>query len=78
VPKQETANSATVGPVKQMLTLLAGAPSGLGVAGPGADQIDFLHAVYGNFPDHPDRDPDVPAPRGRLPVGVAAGERPCS
>ena len=27
-------------------------PGVIGVAGAGADQIDFLNAVYGNFPLH--------------------------
>ncbi|MDP9101975.1 MAG: MMPL family transporter [Actinomycetota bacterium] len=50
VPHEETANSATVGPVKGVRALAAGDPAVIGVAGLGADQIDFVHAVYGNFP----------------------------
>jgi RND superfamily putative drug exporter len=48
MPEKETANSSTVGPVKAVKNL--DNPAILGVAGYGADQIDFLHAVYGNFP----------------------------
>ena len=48
MPVQETANSSTVGPVKAVKAL--DSPAILGVAGWGADQIDFLKAVYGNFP----------------------------
>jgi putative drug exporter of the RND superfamily len=50
VPTQETANSSTVGPVRDAKDLVDGLPGVVGVAGAGADQIDFLHAVYGNFP----------------------------
>ena len=50
IPRLETANSSTVGPVKGVRTLAERDHRVLGVAGLGADQIDFLHAVYGNFP----------------------------
>jgi RND superfamily putative drug exporter len=50
VPHEETANSSSVGPVNRVRDLAAKDPAILGVAGVGADQIDFLHAVYGNFP----------------------------
>jgi RND superfamily putative drug exporter len=48
IPEKETTNSSTVGPVKD--SKLLDNPAILGVAGLGADQIDFLEAVYGNFP----------------------------
>ncbi len=48
IPDHETVNSSTVQPVKNAKAALEGAPGFLGVAGVGADQIDFLHAVYGN------------------------------
>ncbi|MGB8650602.1 MAG: MMPL family transporter [Mycobacteriales bacterium] len=50
IPDEETANSATVGTVRRVHDATDGNPAVLGIAGPGADQIDFLHAVYGNFP----------------------------
>src|SRR4051794_20350943 len=50
VPTQETTNSSTVGPVKAVKSLTQDMPGVIGVAGVGADQIDFLKAVYGNFP----------------------------
>ena len=50
VPTSETVNSSTVGTVRRVKSAAKQDPSILGVAGPGADQIDFLKAVYGNFP----------------------------
>src|SRR4051794_34843081 len=50
VPEVETANSSTVGPVKDVKDVTETMPGVIGVAGLGADQIDFLKAVYGNFP----------------------------
>jgi RND superfamily putative drug exporter len=50
VPHAETANSATVGPVRGVRAVADKDSGVLGVAGLGADQIDFVHAVYGNFP----------------------------
>jgi RND superfamily putative drug exporter len=50
IPTRETVNSSTVGTVKRVKTAAKADSNILGVAGPGADQIDFLKAVYGNFP----------------------------
>jgi RND superfamily putative drug exporter len=50
IPTGETVNSATVGTVHRVKDAAKGDASILGVAGPGSDQIDFLKAVYGNFP----------------------------
>jgi RND superfamily putative drug exporter len=50
VPAKETVNSTTVGPIRRAHDVVDGDPAVLGIAGPGADQIDFLKAVYGNFP----------------------------
>jgi putative drug exporter of the RND superfamily len=50
VPTHETANSSTVGPVRDVKDVTEDMPGVIGVAGLGADQIDFLKAVYGNFP----------------------------
>jgi RND superfamily putative drug exporter len=50
IPTSETVNSSTVGTVRHVKTAAAQDPEVLGIAGPGPDQIDFLKAVYGNFP----------------------------
>jgi RND superfamily putative drug exporter len=50
IPKHETVNSSSVGPVREVKKVSKDLPGVVGVAGAGADQIDFLHAVYGNFP----------------------------
>jgi RND superfamily putative drug exporter len=50
IPKTETVNSASVGPVRRVKSAVDHLPGVIGVAGVGADQIDFLKAVYGNFP----------------------------
>ena len=50
LPDQETVNSKSVGVVTRIKDAAKGMPGVLGVTGLGAAQIDFLHAVYGNFP----------------------------
>jgi RND superfamily putative drug exporter len=50
VPDSETVNSQSVGVVKHVKSAVDVLPGVVGVAGVGAAQIDFLHAVYGNFP----------------------------
>jgi RND superfamily putative drug exporter len=50
VPERETVNSTTVEPVRAVKDAVQFDRKVLGVAGVGADQIDFLEAVYGNFP----------------------------
>ncbi|MEV6012272.1 MMPL family transporter [Streptomyces sp. NPDC051976] len=50
IPDEETVNSKSVGVVKRVKTATGAMPAVVGVAGIGAAQIDFLHAVYGNFP----------------------------
>jgi putative drug exporter of the RND superfamily len=50
IPDQETVNSKSVGVVRRVKDAVDDAPGVVGVAGAGADQIDFLKAVYGNFP----------------------------
>ncbi len=50
VPHQETVNSTSVEVVKRVKDAADGMPGVLGVAGLGTAQVDFLHAVYGNFP----------------------------
>jgi RND superfamily putative drug exporter len=50
VPNSETVNSQSVGVVQRVKSAVDPLPGVVGVAGVGAAQIDFLHAVYGNFP----------------------------
>ena len=50
IPSKETVNSSTVDPVRHVKDAVDSDPGVVGVAGVGADQIDFLKAVYGNFP----------------------------
>jgi RND superfamily putative drug exporter len=50
IPRTETVNSSSVGPVRSVKAVTKRLPGVIGVAGVGADQIDFLNAVYGNFP----------------------------
>ena len=50
LPAKETVNSATIAPVRHVKDVVDNQPGVIGVAGTGADQIDFLKAVYGNFP----------------------------
>jgi putative drug exporter of the RND superfamily len=50
VPEKETVNSKSVGVVKQVKRVANDLPGVVGVAGIGPAQIDFMRAVYGNFP----------------------------
>jgi RND superfamily putative drug exporter len=50
IPHSETVNSKSVGVVRKVKSAIAGMPGVIGATGLGAAQIDFLHAVYGNFP----------------------------
>ena len=50
IPQQETVNSQSVGVVTRVKSAVDGLPGVVGVAGVGSAQIDFLAAVYGNFP----------------------------
>ena len=50
IPNEETVNSKSVGVVKRVKHAADSLPGVLGVTGLGAAQIDFMHAVYGNFP----------------------------
>src|SRR4051794_1446981 len=50
IPTKETVNSSTITPVRHVKDAVDELPGVVGVAGIGADQIDFLKAVYGNFP----------------------------
>jgi RND superfamily putative drug exporter len=50
IPDTETVNSSSIEPVRRVIAATNTIPGVIGVAGTGADQIDFLKAVYGNFP----------------------------
>jgi RND superfamily putative drug exporter len=50
IPHEETVNSQSVDVVKRVKSAASDIPGVLGVAGLGTAQVDFLHAVYGNFP----------------------------
>lgn len=50
VPEEETANSSNIDVVDRVKDRAAQLPGVIGVTGIGAAQIDFLNAVYGNFP----------------------------
>jgi RND superfamily putative drug exporter len=50
IPDKETVNSKSVQVVRDVNDKLDGMAGVIGTTGLGAAQIDFLHAVYGNFP----------------------------
>jgi RND superfamily putative drug exporter len=50
IPAEETVNSKSVGVVKRIKSAAEDIPAIVGVTGIGAAQIDFMKAVYGNFP----------------------------
>ena len=50
VPDDETVNSQSVDVVRRVQDVADDTDGVIGVAGLGADQVDFLHAVYGNLP----------------------------
>jgi RND superfamily putative drug exporter len=50
IPDFETTNSTSIDPVRDVKDATEDLPGVVGVSGYGADQIDFLKAVYGNFP----------------------------
>ena len=50
VPNEETVNNTSVGVVRRVTDAAGGLDGVIGVTGLGNAQVDFLHAVYGNFP----------------------------
>jgi RND superfamily putative drug exporter len=50
IPNTETVNNATLAPVRAARAALKGQPGVIGLAGDGAIELDYEHAVYGNFP----------------------------
>ncbi|MFC7216832.1 MMPL family transporter [Streptomyces polyrhachis] len=50
IPDKETVNSQSVGVIERIKDATKDDPAVVGVTGIGAAQIDFMDAVYGNFP----------------------------
>ena len=50
VPRQPTVNNSTLAPVRAARTALADAPGVIGITGQGPIELDYQHAVFGNFP----------------------------
>jgi RND superfamily putative drug exporter len=50
IPTEPTLNSATLAPVKAARAALADKPGVIGIAGEGPIELDYQHAVFGNFP----------------------------
>jgi RND superfamily putative drug exporter len=50
IARDATVNNLTIGPVKAARDALDGMPGVVGIAGDGAVQLDYQHAVFGNFP----------------------------
>jgi RND superfamily putative drug exporter len=50
IPRTETVNASSLQPVRATRTALHGVPGVIGIAGEGAIELDYQHAVFGNFP----------------------------
>ncbi len=50
IPREETVNASSLQPVRAARTALHGMPGVIGIAGEGAIELDYQHAVFGNFP----------------------------
>ena len=50
IPQTETVNAGSLQPVKAVRTAVRNNPGVIGVAGDGAIELDYQHAVFGNFP----------------------------
>ena len=50
IPRTETVNAGSLQPVKAVRAAVRGTPGVIGVAGDGAIELDYQHAVFGNFP----------------------------
>ena len=50
IPSAQTVNSTTLAPVRAARTALKGHPGAIGLAGEGAIELDYQHAVFGSFP----------------------------
>jgi putative drug exporter of the RND superfamily len=50
IPRTETVNARSLEPVRATRSALAHTPGVIGIAGEGAIELDYQHAVFGNFP----------------------------
>jgi putative drug exporter of the RND superfamily len=50
IPRAETVNASSLQPVRAARSALAHTPGVIGIAGQGAIELDYQHAVFGNFP----------------------------
>ncbi len=50
IPVAQTDNSKSLAPVRAARTALKGEPGAIGIAGEGAIELDYQHAVFGTFP----------------------------
>lgn len=50
IPRQETVDSTSLAPVRAARAALAHKPGAIGITGEGAIELDYQHAVFGNFP----------------------------
>jgi putative drug exporter of the RND superfamily len=50
IPRTETVNASSLHPVSAVRDALRNTPGVIGVAGDGAIELDYQHAVFGNFP----------------------------
>jgi RND superfamily putative drug exporter len=50
IPDRATVNASTLAPVSAARQALAGDPGVIGIAGDGPIELDYQHAVFGNFP----------------------------
>jgi RND superfamily putative drug exporter len=50
IPRTETVNASSLAPVQAVRAAVRGEPGVIGVAGDGAIELDYQHAVFGSFP----------------------------
>jgi RND superfamily putative drug exporter len=50
IPRTETVNASSLAPVRAVRDAVRNDPGVIGVAGDGAIELDYQHAVFGNFP----------------------------
>ncbi len=50
IPRKETVNASTLEPVRAARAALKDTPGTIGITGEGAIELDYQHAVFGNFP----------------------------
>jgi RND superfamily putative drug exporter len=50
IPRTETVNASSLQPVRAARSALAHTPGVIGITGQGAIELDYQHAVFGNFP----------------------------